>query len=288
MDIANLQAFLKVAELRSFSLAAQALYLTQPAVSKRIAQLEQEMDVRLFDRIGRSIHLTEAGRALLPGALNIVDEVNDTQRRVANLSGQIRGQLRIGTSHHIGLHRLPDHLKHFGQSYPEVDLDLQFMDSETACVLVERGELELAVVTLPSDPDKSLKCTRVWEDPLVPVIATDHELADHAQVTLKQLVSFPSILPGKSTFTRTIIQSVFNRKKLELNTRLETNYLETIHMMVRIGLGWSVLPETMLTDDLLALDISELHTSRQLGLVVHNSRTLSNAATAFSAGLLPT
>ena len=103
MDIANLNAFVSVAETGSFSTASEHLYLTQPAISKRVSALETELDIQLFDRIGRKVTLTEAGAALLSRARSILQQVEDTKRAIKNLSGHISGKLSIGTSHHIGL-----------------------------------------------------------------------------------------------------------------------------------------------------------------------------------------
>ena len=132
MDTANLDAFLAVAHTGSFSRAAEQLHLTQPAVSKRIASLEQQLGTRLFDRIGKHVHLTEAGRALKPRAELIISLLNDTSRALGNLSSTIQGRLRLATSHHIGLHRLPPVLRRFTKAYPGVELDIQFLDSEIA------------------------------------------------------------------------------------------------------------------------------------------------------------
>nr|P96194.1 RecName: Full=Uncharacterized HTH-type transcriptional regulator in ibpB-leuC intergenic region [Azotobacter vinelandii]CAA72148.1 CynR protein [Azotobacter vinelandii] len=107
MDLASLNAFIAVAETGSFSEAGERLHLTQPAVSKRIAALEQQLQVRLFDRLGREVRLTEAGRALLPRAYRILSVLEDTRRALNNLNGDVSGRLTLATSHHIGLHRLP-------------------------------------------------------------------------------------------------------------------------------------------------------------------------------------
>jgi DNA-binding transcriptional LysR family regulator len=287
MNLSSLQAFIKVAQLESFSAAAQELFLTQPAVSKRIAQLEEELGVRLFDRIGHRVSITEAGRTLLPGAHRIIEELKDTQRQVANLSGKVRGPLRIGTSHHIGLHRLPPYLKSFTRDYPEVELDIRFMDSEAACAQVSHGELELAVVTLPAEPGRELTCTTLWDDHLVPVAAKDHPLSRLKKVSLMALCQNPAILPGSGTFTRSIIEGAFNKTHRPLSVALETNYLETILMMVSIGLGWSILPVNMLTSDVAVLKVPDLALHRKLGLVTHRERTLSNAARSFEQVLKP-
>src|SRR5690606_37510681 len=118
MDIANLNAFIAIAETGSFSHAADRLHLTQPAVSKRLAALESQLGVRLFDRLGREIGLTEAGRALIPRAYQILSVLDATRRALSNLNGDISGRLFLAPSHHIGLHRLPPLLRAFPRARP--------------------------------------------------------------------------------------------------------------------------------------------------------------------------
>jgi DNA-binding transcriptional LysR family regulator len=283
VDIATLKAFIAVAEAGSFSAAAEQLFLTQPAVSKRVATLETELGARLFDRIGRAVTLTEAGRALLPRAKNILIEVEDSVRAVANLSGETHGTLRFATSHHIGLHRLPATLKTFIRRYPQVRLDIRFMDSEAACVAVEHGDLELAIVTLPPAPSASLTTEVVWPDPLAIVVASDHPLAGiKRHIELDELARYPVILPASNTYTRQLAERALGAATVELDVALSTNYLETIKMLVSVGVGWSLLPETMIDGQLVRLRVRALSVHRELGIVQHRERTLSNAAVALS------
>ena len=151
MDLANLNAFIAIAETGSFSGAGERLHLTQPAISKRIAGLEQQLKVRLFDRLGREVGLTEAGRALLPRAYQILNVLDDTRRALTNLTGEVSGRLTLATSHHIGLHRLPPILRTFTRQYPNVALDIQFLDSEVAYEEILHGRAEVAVVP-PAPP----------------------------------------------------------------------------------------------------------------------------------------
>ncbi|MBD3618377.1 MAG: LysR family transcriptional regulator [Chromatiales bacterium] len=281
MEIQALQTFVAVAEAASVSRAAEALHLTQPAVSKRLAGLETELGTPLFDRIGRRLALTEAGRTLLPNARRILQELEESRRLIANLSLEVRGPLSLATSHHIGLHRLPPVLRRYTRDHPQVELDLRFMDSEAACAAVEHGDLELAVVTLPSAPAPVLDTGLVWDDPLVVVTGLNHPLAGRGQVALRELAAYPAILPAVGTYTREIIAGAVAATGTTLNVNLETNYMETIKMMVSIGLGWSALPRTMLGPELRELHVEELRLVRQLGTVRHRERTLSNAAQAF-------
>ena len=281
MDTQALTAFLAVAESGSFSTAAERLFLTQPAVSKRIAQLEQQLGTRLFDRVGRRIRLTEAGEALLPRARQVLLDLEDMGRAISNLTGTVSGTLRIGTSHHIGLHRLPPVLRRFSREYPDVKLDIHFIDSEEAWEAVLHGDLEMGVVTLPPQPDPRLHSQAVWQDPLVFMAAPEHPLARLDRVTLETLTGYSAILPSPVTFTRRIVESLFEEQALTLNISMSTNYLETIHMMVSIGLGWSVLPETMLDDSVVRLNVDTALPVRRLGVVTHPGRSRSNAAGAF-------
>ncbi len=280
MEIANLQAFVEVADQSSFSAAAETLFLTQPAVSKRVAQLEAELNVQLFDRIGRRVSLTGAGAALLPRARRLINDARELKRAVADLDGIVGGRLVMGTSHHIGLHRLPTPLKRFTDAYPQVELDIRFMDSEAACRAVEVGDLELAIVTLPPDKSPNLDLQPIWEDPLAFVVAADHPLSSQARVSLVDLLAYPAVLPGTTTYTRAILERAVRDAGTELQVGMATNYLETLHMLVATGLGWSLLPATVLDEKVWELRVDRMRLSRQLGAVAHQKRSLSNAGRA--------
>jgi DNA-binding transcriptional LysR family regulator len=138
----------------------------------------------------------------------------------------------------------------------------------------------MAIVTLPQNPDSRLHCQRIWDDTLVPVTGKNHELAKLQHIDIKRLSQYPAILPGTGTFTRIILEQAFEDSGLTLKTGLSTNYLETIKMMVSVGLGWSILPESMLDKDLHTLPLKSLILNRPLGVVTHTDRTLSNPAKA--------
>jgi len=283
MDLANLNAFIAVAETRSFSLAAERLHLTQPAVSKRIAALEAQLDVRLFDRLGRDVSLTEAGRALLPRAYQILNVLDDTRRALTNLNGDIGGRLSLATSHHIGLHRLPPLLRAFTRAHPQVSLDISFLDSEVAYDEVLHGRAELAVITLAPLTAEPVLAVKVWDDPLDFVVAPEHPLASKVDITLADVAGHPAVFPGGNTFTHHIAQRLFEREGLTPNITMSTNYMETIKMMVSIGIAWSVLPRRMLDEQVVSLPLPGVQLTRQLGYILHRERTLSNAARAFMA-----
>jgi DNA-binding transcriptional LysR family regulator len=283
MDTQLLAAFIAVAKENSFSLAAEKLGLTQSAVSKRIALLENQVTQPLFDRIGRSLELTEAGAALLPRAKNILQEVSDTQQFMEDLRGETKGTLRIATSHHIGLHRLPSVLKTFTTRHPEVHLQLNFIDSEQAVQSILHGEFDLAVITLSesllNDDIPALQHYVLWQDPMCFVVNKNHPL-NKSKVRLADLAQYPAILPDTNTYTTQLIQELFDKQGETLDISMTTNHLDAIKMMINVGLGWSVLPQTLMSTGLIQLPVSKLQLKRQLGCIHHRERTLSNAARA--------
>jgi DNA-binding transcriptional LysR family regulator len=277
MDLHALTAFVEVARYQSFSLAADALFISQPAISKRISALEAELGTALFNRINRKVTLTEAGRALLPRVEALRTELEDIRRLASNLSGDVHGALVMGTSHHIGLHRLPPALSEFNQRYPAVQLDLRFVASEQACQAVERGELELAISTLPNELPEQLQAQVIWTDQLHIVTSPHQALAQMGKVSLAELVKHRCVLPSKDTYTYQIISQALGQLEAQLSVYVSTNYLETLKMLASAGFGWSLLPHTLLNENLVIVE-TPLNLKRELGVITHRKRTLSNAA----------
>jgi DNA-binding transcriptional LysR family regulator len=300
MDIQALKAFIAVAELNSFSLAASQLHLTQPAISKRIKGLEEQLNSPLFDRHNRSLSLTNTGHSLLPKAREIVQLVGDTQLSIKNLNHQVEGRLQLGTSHHIGLHRLPPYLKSFVAQYPKAELNLSFMGSESAYQAIAQRQVELALTTLEAsdvseDLPEGITSEVLWQDKMVFVCAANHALSKIPTPTLKDLSIYPAILPETNTITFKLLAEQFKQQNLVLNAPMPTNYLETIKMLVSVGLGWSLLPESMLDTSiekpeeagLVTINIDNIKLVRPLGILHLKGRTLSNAAKAFIALIKP-
>lgn len=283
MHFRDLETFLAVAATESVSAAAEQLHLTQPAVTRRIQTMEQRLGSVLFDRVGKRLLLTQAGQLLRPRAQHILAEWSDSTTRLRNLSDDVAGTLHMATSHHIGLHRLAPVLRRFREQYPAVQLNILFEDSEIAHDLVRRGEIELAVATLDPYGPSDLFTHPVWDDPLVFVAdPTLIQVPDAAPITLAQLAEMPSVLPGSATYTGRIVQQRFTEAGLTLRANMSTNYLETLGMLVQAGLGWSVLPRSMVPDlSLTALEVVCAPMHRTLGFLLNPERASSNAGQAF-------
>lgn len=280
MDESQLKAFVAINRHGSFTAAANSLHLTQPAISKRVAALETQLGTALFDRIGRTARLTETGDKLLPLAEKMLLSFKNIRQNADNMKTQVSGGLSLGTSHHIGLHRLPPILRQYTNLYPDVELALHFVDSEDGVRGVESGELEMAIITLPAVTPGSISAIQIWDDPLALVVGKMHALANNDSIGVKELSNHEAILPGINTYTRALLEEKLMLTGYKLRVGLSTNFLETNKMMASIGLGWTILPETMLDDTVKKISINDVDLRRKLGYVTHNDMTLSNASKA--------
>lgn len=276
MNTTNLATFVAVMQTGSISGAAEKLYITQPAVSKRIKNLEDEFGAVLFDTVGRSIVPTTSAHELLPFVRRWLDDYEACKASLQHAKEVASGRLVIGTSHHIGLHHLAPVLRRFIQTYPAVQLEVRFVDSEEAHKAVLEGEISLAFLTLPPTFDRRLNYHTLWSDPLYFVTGTLSALAQKSKVSLFQLAHYPAILPAANTFTSQITLAEFAKHNLRPYATMSTNPLESIRMLVSVGLGWSVLPETLINQDLIKVDMAEnIELQRHLGLVTNPNLTRS-------------
>ncbi|MEH6445735.1 MAG: LysR family transcriptional regulator [Oceanospirillaceae bacterium] len=300
MNTSAIKAFVIATEENSFSQAAEKLHLTQPGISKRIQTLENSLNCQLFDRIGRRIFLTQAGEEFLPHAYRILQATQNGLNAVANLSSQVGGEFKVATTQHIGLHHLKVPVKDYVQRYPQVAFSLDFIHSSQAYTQVLQGKLELAVITEPTTIDSDLHFVPIHLEQLKFVCNNEHPLTQQADLTLALVSQYRAVLPSTDSYTRRIIDQLFKDRQLIINASTPSNYLEAIKVLVSAGLGWSVLPESLIDDSLHLLSLEELDSSevklagskqqqlnlaRQIGYLVHKQRSLSNAGHAFIKSL---
>ena len=278
IDSDALRTFVAVVDAGSFSKAAQNLHLSQPAVSKRIETLERSLGVRILDRTARRLRLTPEGHILLQRARPVLADIAAIAAGMGTDNQALTGLLRFGASHHVGVHRLPPVLRAFHQRHPEVRLDLRFCDSETACQSVREGTLEFAIATLPP-PHPSLQLDPVWQDPLAVVVAHEHALARLPTVTVRELELHPALLPPAGSRTRKLVLEALGLRSLQES--MASNHLDALKALAKAGLGWAVLPQTLLDPELHVVDLAKVTIFRTLGIVRHRRRPLSPAARAF-------
>lgn len=270
-DHQTISAYLAVAETGSFSAAASKLFITQPAVSKRIALLEQLIGLPLFERHTRQILLTEAGERLLPIARQVRQVLEEFASAARETNQPLTGRLRIALSHYAGLHLLPAALAEFSQRYPAVLLDLQFMDSEAAILAVAQGRVRLAFGTLglaavSNSSNALIHTTPLWRERLVPLCALRHP-HENLQALAQNL---PIILPAAQTSTRQAIDCWLIAQDIAPLAVIEVNQLDSIALLVGTGIGWSVLPETLKNPQLKQIATPNTPPpERTLGLITH-------------------
>lgn len=281
IDHQQILAFLSVVETGSFSAAARQLHLTQPAVSKRIALLESQVGSALFERLAREVILTEFGARFLPAARQVRQAMDDLAAVTLNDSEPLRGRLAIAMSHYVGLHLLPAVLDSFSQRYPDVLLDLRFMDSETAILAVAQGTVRLAYGTLGHNAPNTVDMKPLWQEKLVPLVAVRH--AKPKLPTLDELARrLPVIAPAAHTSTRQAIDIWLNTQGINPLAVIEVNQLDSIALLVGTGIGWSILPEALKNDQLEKLPHTTLPPpERHLGLITQKNRPTHRLAQAF-------
>jgi len=286
VDINNLRAFIEVAENKSFSKSAESLKITQPAISKRIAALESELSSRLFDRGGRTVHITEAGRVLLSSALEIISEISRIKHEISCLGEEVRGKLSIGTAEHVCINRLTPIISAYRKVYPNVEIDLHFSEAEETLNNINEGSLDLGLcVDISSDTvrksDTNLHSREVWSEELLVVSDQKHTLASNENISIKQLAGHPAILPKNQSNVRKSLDQLMAKHQVRATVSTEVNEFPTMRSMSSIGFGWTCLPESELDNSLTILNVADFNLTQSVALVWNTDRSMSCAAQAF-------
>ena len=285
MNLNQLTYFKAVSETGSISRAAEELLITQPAVSKQIKALEDELGEKLFDRIGKKVFLTRAGQMLYTHVDRILRSVDEAKTAVRDISAECSGELIIGVSDHISIHRLPDVLKSYITAFPKVDLKLRCHRSETILEMVGKNLVDLGVITLPKSA-QNMVLIKIWKDPMSLVFVKGHPLESIPTVKLKDAVNYGMILNEPDTETRRAIDDAFALMKLTPNVTMEVAYIETIKGLVKTGLGISILPDKAVESEVKSGELGKARIvdadlSRDLGVVYLKDKFLSRPATEF-------
>ncbi|OPL15522.1 MAG: hypothetical protein AVO38_10370 [delta proteobacterium ML8_D] len=289
IDIRQLQVFLAVWENRSFSRAAQEVYLTQPSVSGHIRVLEETLGVRLFDRSGKDVTPTSAGEVLYPFARQILRLNLQAEREMVMFLGQEKGSLDLGGSNVPGQYILPGVIGRFKAERPNINVILRISDTATIVASVANGELELGLVGAVV-PKKGISFEPCFHDDMVLVVPPGHRLADCGQVSIDDIASEPFVLREKGSGTRLTmeraLQAAGNLQISDLQIVSEMGSAEAIRQAVRAGLGCSIISRRVVTDDLehgllYASVLEGVQLGRQFYLIWHNQRSLSPLALAF-------
>jgi len=289
MTLRHLLIFVTVCECHTVTEAARRLYMAQPAVSLAIRELEHHYDVRLFDRIGRRLHLTEPGQQVLGYARHILDSNEELEQQVRNWSS--RGNLRIGASITIGSNLLPDMVIRFKEQYKDIQLRATVDQSLVLEQKILRNELDLAMIE-GLVHDETILAQDFMDDELVLVSRPGRQGLPEGKVSLSQIQDLPFILREKGSGTRELFDSVMLTHGLLITPIWESISTEAIIRAVSAGIGLSVLPLRLVEEelgqgDLERISLLETEFRRQFRLIHHKDKYLTTAMKAFIQHCLP-
>ncbi len=292
MDFRRLEIFAKVAELGSFSRAAEALFLTQPTVSEHVRSLEDELGVQLLDRLGRGATPTPAGQVLLGYARRMVALAREAQQAVDQLRGRISGELAVGGSTIPGEYVLPRLIGAFKAKYPDISISLLIGDSRQVSAWVDEGRVEVAVVgARPSA--RALESRELMPDELVVVVPAGHPWAAGRAIGIADLRGEPLVMRERGSGSREAMERALADAGLDLSGfRVvgEMGSTQAVKQAVRAGLGIALMSHRAVEDEcraglLACVKVTDLKFARAFYLVTHRDRTRSPVAQAFVAYL---
>lgn len=248
----RLLVFHTVAKLLSFTKAAEALHMTQPAITFQVRQLEDHFNTRLFDRTHNRISLTQAGHAVHGYSSQIFDLYAQMENAVREVTGNVAGVVLIGASTTIADYMLPTLLGAFKVRYPDVNVSLQVFNTDRVVAMVESNDIDLGIVEAPVH-NKNLAVEVCRIDQLVAVLPPGHPLADHATVSLEALLECPFVAREEGSGTRNVVLDYLAAAGLEpdcLKVVMELGSPESIKGAVEAGMGVSILSRTTLDKEL--------------------------------------
>ena len=286
-----------IAAQGSFKKAADLLYVTQPAVSLQIQNLEKQLDITIFDRGGRKALLTEAGRLLLDYCERILNQCDEACKAIEDLNSLKGGTLVIGASQTTGTYLMPRMIGLFRQKYPDVSVQLQVHSTRRTGWSVANGQIDLAIIggQLPNDLENLLQVIPYATDELALVLPSKHPLSNKKELLKEDLYKLNFVTLDSQSTTRKVVDRLLQDSGLDiqrLKIEMELNSLEAIKNAVQSGLGASFLPVVAIERELAAgtihkASIADLEVKRELKLITNPSRYTSRASEVFKKNILP-
>jgi DNA-binding transcriptional LysR family regulator len=249
MEIRQLKTFRTVAQLLSFKQAAQHLHYAQSSISAQIQALEEELDVQLFDRLGRRILLTEAGSSLLNYAEKILDLADETRSEVA-AAKELKGSLTVKVPETFGVHRLPLVIKRFRSRFPKVRLHFTTCTHEGLQKDLRKGVTDLAFLLTESFQAADLEAEALGIENLILVAHPAHPLVKESVLRTQDLEGETLLFSKVDCSYRRTVEAAFKIEKIRYDNTLEFNSVEAIKQCVMAGVGISILPEITVAKDI--------------------------------------
>lgn len=286
MTLRQFEVFLAVARAKSFSRAAASLHLSQPALSQHVKELEGELGARLFDRLGRTVALTEAGRVLEEHALRLFATLSGAREAIGALLGLKRGSLLIGGSTTPGIYVLPSLIATFQARYPEIQVTLRIANSRVIEERIRANELDLGVVGghVLGPGERCLAAGLL--DELVLVVPPAHPWAHRGSVPPERLTGERLLMREEGSATRQVTERALREAGVKFNVAMELDHTEAIKQAVMAGLGVAFVSVHAVRGELSAgrlraLRLRSLPIRRHFHVIHHEARALAPAAQAF-------
>jgi DNA-binding transcriptional LysR family regulator len=282
----RLRVFHAVAKYRSYSRAArEALHISQPAVSRHVQALEEQLGVQLFHRVGKQVELTEAGQLVLECAEQMHTLTDDLQRALLELQGLQRGTLRLGASNTAGTYLLPSVLAAFARRYPGITVTLELSNSQQVIVGMLSREWDLGFAGMVADHTQLQVQPYCW-DPLVLVVPPQHRLAAHSAVHLGDLEGETWILREPGSTSRYVVEQALRTHHMPWKHALALQSNEAIKQAIIAGLGIGMVSRLAVTLEvqygvLAIVPIAALHLGRQINVITSHHVRLPASAQAF-------
>jgi DNA-binding transcriptional LysR family regulator len=288
MDLRRLEIFAKVAELGSFSRAAQALSLTQPTVSEHVRALEDELGVQLLDRLGRGAAPTRAGQLLLGYAQRMLTLSREARQAIDQFQGRLSGELIVGGSTIPGEYVLPALIGQFKAKQADISIILLIGDSRLVTEWVDDGRVELAVVGA-RPTQRTLEARELMADELVVVVPAEHAWARRQTVSLAEVQAEPMVVRERGSGSRQALERALDEAGTSLASfRIvgEMGSTQAIKQAVRAAVGISLISRRAVEDEckaglVVCLKIDRVDVRRAFYLVTPRERTRSPLGLAF-------
>lgn len=288
IEVHELQIFLAAAEDENFSAAARKLHLSQPAISFQIQSLEQRLNVKLFQRTGRRIALTEAGRDLIPMAREMLNLSARIEETMCGQQGLVKGHIQIGCSTSPGKYILPHLIGAFRKHYPEVQFSVDLMDRQTVEEKLIAKQIHIGVLGLCSKI-RELECWPFFMDELILIVAANHPWAARHRITPEELKAADWILREEVAATRQLILSYLSEYGVsdgDLRVAMELGSPEGVEAAVEAGHGVSFVSRVAVQRGLelgriKAVEVEGLSVKRQIHLARNRQRTCTCAQLRF-------
>jgi DNA-binding transcriptional LysR family regulator len=284
MDFDQLEIFLEVARLSSFSRAAEKRFRTQPAISSQIRALEEEVGARLLDRSGGRVSITAPGKLFFKYAEETIERRKAILAEIAETERVPRGEIVVGANEGTCLHILPEVFAQFKRDYPHVSVSIKRSDYARILESILENAVDFGFVSLPVT-DSRLEAQMIHRDHLVAITAPKHPLASKKSVTVADIAVYPLVLP-KLGHTRDALDALFYDHHMKPNVAMELDSSELLKRFVAAGVGVGFIARSNIEEDirakaLVAITLDDVQIRRDLALVSRRDKSLSRAARAF-------